>query len=445
MSKTSCSSFFRPREVSEPTQAQTRAYLCIDLKSFYASVECVERGLDPMMTSLVVADPERSDKTICLAVSPALRALGVRNRCRLFEIPSHLSYIVAPPRMRKYIDYAAEIYAVYLSYFSPEDIHVYSIDECFLDVTCYLKTYRTTPRELALRLMEEIRTRVGVRATCGIGTNLYLAKVALDILAKHAEDFIAELTEEDFCKQLWDHRPLTDFWRIGAGTQSRLAECGIHTMREIAEADEEVLFRMFGVDAELLIDHAWGQESTTMADIKAYRSKNTCLTSGQVLMRDYTRDEGRLIVREMGDLLCLDMVERELVATGVSLSVGFGKGMHTGGHHGAVRITPKSSSDRSILPVLSELYDRLVPQGYTVRRVQLSFSVVSAVAQGAEQIGMFDGGASHDELRDTDRQRAVLRIKQRFGKDAILKGMNFEEAATTRERNHQIGGHKSGV
>lgn len=441
---TVASSFFRPRNEATPASAQERAYLCIDLKSFYASVECVERGLDPMTTPLVVADPERSDKTICLAVSPALRALGVRNRCRLFEIPSHLSYITAPPRMRKYIDYAAEIYAVYLSYFSAEDIHVYSIDECFLDVTCYLKTYHTTPRELALRLMEEIRTRVGVRATCGIGTNLYLAKVALDILAKHAEDFIAELTEHSFRERLWDHRPLTDFWRIGGGTQSRLADYGIHTMREIAEADEEVLFRLFGVDAELLIDHAWGQESTTMADIKAYRSKNTCLTSGQVLMRDYTRDEGRLIVREMGDLLCLDMVERELLATNVSLGIGFGKGMKQIGNHGAVRIAPKSSSDRSILPVLTELYDRLVPPGYTVRRVQLSFSVVSATAQGAEQIGMFDG-LGRDEGRDTDRQRAVLRIKQRFGKDAILKGMNFEEAATTRERNHQIGGHKSGV
>lgn len=431
---------------SDPPRAEGHGqgiFLCIDLKSFYASVECVERGLDPMTARLVVADPERSDKTICLAVSPALRALGVRNRCRVFEIPKHLDYIMAPPRMRKYIDYAAEIYAIYLSYFSPDDIHVYSIDECFLDVTQYLKTYRMTPRELALHLMERIRTEIGVRATCGIGTNLYLAKVALDILAKHADDFIAELTEESYRERLWEHRPLTDFWRIGAGTQARLSRYGIHTMRAIAHTDEELLFRTFGVDAELLIDHAWGRECTAMADIKAYRSKNSCLTSGQVLMRDYTREEGRLIVREMADLLCLELVDRELLATGATLAVGFGQVGERGGVHGSLSLTPHTSSDRRILPRLVELYERLVPQGVTVRRFNLSFAVRPEEEHGAEQLCMFAEEVPSD-ARDTDRQRAVLSIKRRFGKDAILKGMNLEEAATTRERNHQIGGHKSG-
>ena len=300
-----------------------RAYICIDLKSFYASVECVERGLDPMTTNLVVADPERSEKTICLAITPSMKALGIKNRCRLFEIPKGVDYIIAPPRMQKYIDYSADIYEIYLRYISKEDIHIYSVDEAFLDLTSYLTTYHMTAKEMAQMLMSVILKETGVRATCGIGTNLYLAKIALDITAKHSEDFISELTEASFKIQLWEHRPLTDFWRIGKGTARTLARYGIQTMRQIAEMDENFLYELFGIDAELLIDHAWGREPVTMADIKGYRSKSNCLSSGQVLMRDYDFDEGRLIVREMMDLMCLDLVDKKLVTSSVTIYVGY--------------------------------------------------------------------------------------------------------------------------
>ncbi len=419
-------------------------FLCIDLKSFYASVECVERGLDPMTARLVVADPERSDKTICLAVSPALRAMGVKNRCRVFEIPRHIDYITASPRMKLYVKYAADIYSIYLSYFSKEDIHVYSIDECFIDVTDYLRTYHETPRSMAVRLMEHIRQSVGVRATCGIGTNLYLAKVALDILAKCATDFVAELDEDSYRARLWDHRPLTDFWRIGHGTAERLSRMGVHTMRQLAAMDEEVMFRAFGVDAELLLDHARGQESVRMADIHAYTPKNRCLTSGQVLMQDYTADGGRLIVREMADLLALDLVGQDLRASGATLAVGYAKGFGDG-VHGSVRFARPTASDRRISEALVELYDRLVPASAMVRRFSLTLTGLVGANEAAEQMSLFDEQTNERaDARDTARQRSVLSIKKRFGKDAILKGMNFEPGATTRERNHQIGGHKAG-
>ncbi len=423
-----------------------QVYLCIDLKSFYASVECVERGLDPMTARLVVADPRRTEKTICLAVSPALRALGVRNRCRVFEIPSHIDYITAAPRMKLYIKYAADIYSLYLSYFSKEDIHVYSIDECFIDITRYLRTYRQTPRGMACRLMEQIRENIGVRATCGIGSNLYLAKVALDILAKHADDFIAELNEETYRQRLWDHRPLTDFWRIGEGTARRLAGIGVHTMRQLAAADEEVLYRLFGVDAELMIDHAKGRECVRMADIHAYKPRNRCLSSAQVLSRDYSVTEGRLIVREMADLLALDLVGQDAVAAGASLSIGYGKGTVGGPLQGGVRFERPTSSDRRITKALVGLYDRLVKEPATVRRLNVTLTdVFSAKALPAEQIDLFDQtdkvGA---DARDTARQRSMLTIKRRFGKNAIIKGMDLEDAATTRERNKQIGGHSAG-
>ena len=260
---------------------ENRSYLCIDLKSFYASVECVERCLDALTTNLVVADPERGDKTICLAVSPSLKALGVKNRCRVFEIPKQIPYIMAPPRMKLYIEYSANIYAIYLRYVAKEDIHVYSIDEAFLDVTDYLGMYGMTARQLAVTIMEDVKRETGITATAGIGTNLYLAKVALDITAKHAEDHIGFLTEELYRKTLWEHRPLTDFWRIGRGTVNRLGSLGLLTMKDVAQADEDALYKMFGVDAELLIDHAWGRESVTMADIKAYRPENNSVGSGQ--------------------------------------------------------------------------------------------------------------------------------------------------------------------
>lgn len=282
--------------------------LCIDLKSFYASVECVERGLDPMTTNLVVADPERSDKTICLAITPAMKKLGIRNRCRVFEIPKAVPYIMAEPRMKLYIDYAAAIYNIYLHYISKEDIHVYSIDEAFLDVTSYLKLYHMTARELAKTIMQDILQQTGIQSTCGIGTNLYLAKVALDILAKHSDDAIGYLDESLYREKLWQHKPLTDFWRIGPGISRKLTNYGITTMESIASSNEDFLYRLFGIDAELLIDHAWGREPTTIADIKAYMPKTNCVTSGQVLMRDYEFAEGLLIVKEMADLLKLFLV-----------------------------------------------------------------------------------------------------------------------------------------
>lgn len=415
-------------------------YLCIDLKSFYASVECVERGLDPMTTDLVVADPERTDKTICLAVSPSLKAKGVKNRCRVFEIPDGIDYIMAPPRMQKYIDYAAEIYAIYLEYISPDDIHVYSIDEAFLDVTNYLWLYNMTPKQLAQKLISEIHKRLGVRATCGIGTNLYLCKIALDITAKHSPDFIGYLDEQTFQDTMWNHKPLTDFWRIGGRTAELLARYGIFTMGDIARTPEDVLYKWFGIDAELLIDHAWGRESTTIQDIKNYRAKSNCLSSGQVLMRDYSFTEARLIVKEMLDLICLDMVSKNLITDSVSLYVGYSNSLDIPGAKGTANITKKTNADSLIIPAVTALYDHIVNPEYPVRRININCNRVVSDG-GAEQLSMFD---EDDTVKNKVIQETMLKIKSKYGKNAILKGMNFEDAATTRERNRQIGGHKSG-
>ena len=417
-----------------------RQYLCIDLKSFYASVECVERGLDPMTTDLVVADPERTDKTICLAVSPSLKAKGVKNRCRVFEIPKDLSYITAPPRMQKYIDYAAEIYSIYLKYIAPEDIHVYSIDEAFLDVTNYLWLYDMTARELGSMLMNEIYKKIGVRAACGVGTNLYLCKIALDITAKHSPDFIGVLDEKSYISTMWEHKPLTDFWRIGRGIAERLYKYGIYTMGDIARTPEDFLYRWFGIDAELLIDHAWGRESTTMADIKGYKARSNCITSGQVLMRDYSFGEARLIIKEMLDLMCLDMVAKHLVTDSVTIFVGYSNALCLPAAKGTAKIAVKTNADSLIIPAVTALYDRVVDERFPVRRINIAFNRVSADT-AAEQIGFFD---SADTVRNRIIQETVIKIKSRHGKNAILKGMNLEEAATTRERNLQIGGHKSG-
>lgn len=417
-----------------------RQYLCIDLKSFYASVECVERGLDPMTTNLVVADPDRSDKTICLAVSPAMKALGVRNRCRVFEIPKNIKYIMAPPRMQKYIDYATRIYSIYLRYISKDDIHVYSIDEVFMDVTDYLALYKMSARELAKMLMDKVLENTGVRATCGLGTNLYLAKVALDITAKHAKDFVGELTETSFRSDMWKHRPLTDFWRVGAGTARRLERYGIFTMGDIARAPEDLLYEVFGKDAELLIDHAWGREPTTIADIKAYKSKTNCLTSGQVLMCDYGHDDGRLIVKEMADLMCMDMVEKGLVTNSVTLHVGYSNSLHMAAAHGSASLSVETNADSMIIPAVAALYDRIVDPKFPIRRVSLTFNRVTE--EGASQLSLFDDPDRVDKNRRL--QNAIIDLKKKYGKNAVLKGMNLEQSATTRDRNRQIGGHKSG-
>ena len=417
-----------------------RTYLCIDLKSFYASVECVERGFDPMTTNLVVADPERSDKTICLAITPAMKALGIKNRCRLFEIPKSVKYHIAPPRMQLYIDYAAEIYAIYLKYVSKDDIHVYSIDEAFMDVTDYLQLYQLSARELGQRIMSDILKELGIRATCGIGTNLYLAKVALDITAKHSSDFISELTEEGYRNTLWNHRPLTDFWRVGAGTARRLETVGIRTMADIAAADEDFLYRLFGIDAELLIDHAWGREPVTIADIKAYRPQTNCLTSGQVLMCDYSFADGMLIVKEMMDLLCLDMVEKGLVTKSITLHIGYSNQLRIPSAHGTASLDTETNADILSIPAVTALYKRIVNPMYHVRRINISCNNV--MPEECHQYSFFVDAAELERNRKV--QKAVISIKNKYGKDAILKGMNLEEHATTRERNHQIGGHKSG-
>jgi len=425
---------------------ENRTYICIDLKSFYASVECVERGLDPMTTNLVVADPERSEKTICLAITPSMKALGIKNRCRLFEIPKNVDYIIAPPRMQKYIDYAAEIYAIYLRFVSKNDIHIYSIDEAFLDITEYLATYQLNAKEMALMLMGEVLREIGVRATCGIGTNLYLAKIALDITAKHAPDFIGLLDEVSYKEILWDHKPLTDFWRIGKGTATTLQRYGITTMRQIAEMDEDFLYNTFGIDAELLIDHAWGREPVTISDIKSYKPKINSLSSGQVLMRDYTFEEGRLIVREMMDLLCLDLVDKGLVTDSVSIYIGYSNALHDEPVRGTAKLNKVTSADSVILPAVTAVYDRIVDREKPVRRINISCNhVTEDDPNGSVQLSLFDNIEEDASAKRNQKvQKAVLDIKKKFGKNAVLKGMNFSEAATTRDRNRQIGGHKSG-
>ena len=421
---------------------KNRICLCIDLKSFYASVECVERGLDPMTTNLIVADPERSDKTICLAITPAMKELGIHNRCRVFEIPDDVEYITAQPRMKKYIDYAAEIYAIYLSYVSKDDIHVYSIDEVFIDVTDYLSLYKMTAKELAKSMMTDVYQKLGIRATCGIGTNLYLAKIALDITAKHSPDYIGYLDETLYKKTLWDYEPLTDFWRIGQGTANRLAHMGIRTMRGIAACDEDLLYKKFGIDAELLIDHAHGYEPTTMADIKTYKPKTNCLGSGQVLMRDYTFEEGRLVVKEMMEQLCLDMVEKEVYTKSITLSVGYSNTLKRPSARGSTLLETPTNATVILLPAISELYERIVDPACPVRRMNLSCNNITENIPISEQTELF--ADSPDTRRNHAIQETMLQVKKHFGKNAVFRASDLEEGATTLERNRQIGGHKSG-
>lgn len=419
---------------------ENRSYLCIDLKSFYASVECVERGLDALKTNLVVADPERSEKTICLAISPSMKALGIKNRCRVFEIPKHVSYIMAPPRMKLYIAYSADIYGIYLKYVAKEDIHVYSIDEAFLDVTNYLSLYQMTAKELARTIMGDIFTQTKITATAGIGTNLYLAKIALDITAKHVDDHIGELDEEAYCRTLWKHKPLTDFWRVGAGTAKRLLSVGLLTMGDIAHADEDMLYRLFGIDAELLIDHAWGRETTTMADIKAYRPESSSISSGQVLSRDYDFEECRLAVKEMTDALCLDMAEKNLVTDSVTLMIGYSNGLSLKPAHGTASLPASANTYRAIIPYVMEVYERVVNPHIPIRRLGLSANNVTE-----EVYKQYNFLVDEMETeKDRRLQKAALEIKKKYGKNALVRGMDLQDAGTTIERNRQIGGHKSG-
>jgi len=417
-----------------------RQYLCIDQRSFYATVECVARGLDPEKADLVVADLERSENTICLAVSIHLKSRGIKNRCRIKDVPPAMNAIVAMPRMQLYIDTAAAIYGVFLKYIAPEDIYVYSIDESFLDVTPYLKMYGMSSRELAKMIMKDVKDTVGTLCTCGIGTNLYLAKIALDIIAKHADDKIGELNEKTYCEKLWDHKPITDFWRISHGTAARLWHYGIATMGDIAHFDEDCLYRCFGIDAELLIDHAWGREPTTIKDIKNYKSKTKSMSSSQVLMRDYHYSEGETVAKEMADQLCLDMAAKKLVTTSVSLFVGYSYTEGVPGTGGTAQFTRETNTAQEIVPAIALLYRRIVNPSYVIRRIGLSCNNV-VEDQGMFQLNMFEDTSR--QLKNKAIQEAMLEIRAKYGKNAILKGMNYEEAATGRIRNAQIGGHRA--
>lgn len=417
-------------------------YIIVDQKSFFASVECVARGLDPMTTKLVVADPDRSQNTICLAVTPAMKALGVKNRCRIRDIPGNIKYIVAPPRMQLYIDCAAEIHSVFLKHFAPQDIYTYSIDESFIDVTPYLKMYGIPVKALAKRVIDDIREIVGTVSTCGIGTNLFLAKVALDIQAKHAPDFIAELNEEQYREQLWDHKPLTDFWGIGPATAKRLWDRGISSMRGIAQLDIDRMYDWFGIDGEILYDHAWGREPTTMADIKAYKSKSKSLSSSQVLMRDFRYDEAEIIAKEMVDQLCLDMAAKGLATESVSLYVGYSYTYGVPGAGGTAKLSAETNSSSVIMPAIGTLYRRIVNPAYGIRRICLSCNNV-VEDRGMLQLSMLEDASK--QLRDKALQETLLGIRAKYGKNAILRGISYTPASTARERNGQIGGHRSGI
>ena len=430
----------RAKEVKK--MGRQKSFICIDLKSFYASVECVERGLDPFKTNLVVADPTRSQSTICLAITPAMKKLGVKNRCRIHEIPAGIEYITAMPRMQLYIDYSVKIYSIYLRYISKEDIHVYSIDECFMDVTNYLSLYHMTEKEMAVELMDAVMKEIGITATAGIGTNLYLAKVAMDIVAKHVDDHIGILNEISYRQQLWDHRPLSDFWRIGSRTERKLAGYGIHTMGDIAYTSvtsEDWLYKMFGIDAELLIDHAWGLESCDIHDIKNYHTEEHSLSNGQVLMRNYSFEEAAVVVREMTDVLVLDLVSKGLITGSVTLWIAYDHRYERPSSHGTVRLTSLTNSSSTIMDEVDKLYQKITDRHTGIRRIEICANRV--MPEGYLQYDLFTDPAAVE--KEKNLQQAILDVKKRYGKNAIMRGANLLDCSTYRERNNQIGGHRA--
>ena len=504
-----------------------KTYIAIDLKSFYASVECRERSRDPLTTNLVVADPSRTEKTICLAVSPSLKKYGLSGRARLFEViqkvnaannirklkaPNHvfsgssddstelqknpslkIDYIIAPPRMARYMEYSTKIYNIYLKYIAPEDIHIYSIDEVFIDVTHYLSTYNMTARTLAMTMIQDILDTTGITATAGIGTNMYLCKIAMDIVAKHIEPDkngvrIAELDEMSYRRLLWNHRPITDFWRVGRGYSKKLEKIGLYTMGDIARCSigkptdyysEELLYKLFGINAELLIDHAWGYEPCTMEDVKAYKPETNSISSGQVLHCPYEFDKARLVVKEMTDLMVLDLVDKGLVTNQIVLTIGYDienitdknrsqsyKGTVTTNYygkkvpkpaHGTTNLPKQTSSTTLITNAVMELYDKIVNKKLLIRRINIvanklvdEHSVKNA--NKYEQLDLFTDyeilkkqreKENAESEREKRMQNTILDIKKKFGKNAILKGMNLQEGATAKDRNNQIGGHKA--
>lgn len=413
-----------------------RVYYVIDMKSFFASVECAERGLDAMKAKLVVADASRTEKTICLAVSPALKAMGVKNRCRLFQIPKNIDFIIAKPRMKKYIEYAANIYAIYLKYIDKKDIHVYSIDECIIDVTDYLKLYKTRAKPFALKLINEINEKYHIPATCGIGSNMYLAKIALGITAKKAKDRIGWLTEEKFKAELWNHRPLSDFWGISRGIESHLARLYIYDMEGISKADPEMLYKEFGVNAELLIDHSNGIETATMADVKSYQNKSKSISSSQILPKGYNYNDALLVLKEMVVEGCYNLARSGYVTTIISLGVGY---EDHGGAHASTKISLATNLYSFISKEITKLFEKCVDKNRLVRRIGFGFGGLLPAEK--EQYDLFTDLSKVEKekkLRDS-----IIMLKDKYGKNSVLKGMDFEENATARERNKQIGGHNS--
>ncbi len=422
-------------------EKELRTYICIDLKSFYASVECAERGLDPFITDLVVADPERSKSTICLAITPAMKQKGVKNRCRIHEIPPNISYITAVPRMQKYIDYSAKIYSIYLRYLAPEDIHVYSIDECFMDVTTYLELYRLSSKSMAQFLMNEVMRETKITATAGIGTNLYLAKVAMDILAKHSSDHIGILNETTYREKLWNHEPLSDFWQIGRRTQRKLNQYGIRTMGDLAKfsiVSENLLYKIFGIDAELMIDHAWGQESCLMKDIKSYRSKEHSLSNGQVLMRNYSFEEARVVVKEMTDILVLDMVKKRVITDSIELWIAYDHRFNHPDTGATVHLDTATNSSKRIISSIEKAYTDTTNPLIGIRRITITANRIRS--EDYQQFDFFSNPM--DQQKEKQIQHCILDIKKKYGKNAIMRGCNLLECSTYRMRNEQIGGHK---
>ncbi len=415
-----------------------KIYLCIDLKSFYASVECIERNLDPFKINLVVADPARGSGAITLAATPAIKKLGVLSRGRIFEIPKNIEYIIAPPRMKLYMEYSAKIYKIFLKYISSDDIHVYSIDESFLDISPYLSLYNMNPKQIAKMIIDDVYNTTGITATCGIGTNLFLAKIALDISAKHAKDNMGYLNEDLYKQLLWHHKPLTDFWMIGPGTSKRLATLGIYDMYGIAHCPKKILYKLFGINAEYLIDHAWGKEPVEIADIKAYRPKSNLISNSQILFEDYNYKDAYLIMKEMVETNVLSLTEKHLVTNHISLFIGYSKNIisHSRGSH---KITVTTNSYKLLLAEFKRLYKRVVNPNYPIRQISISFGNV--VNEAYAQYDLFS------DIKDIEKEKKVqetlVKIKEKFGKNSVLKGMNYLDKATTRKRNSLIGGHNA--
>ena len=416
-----------------------RTYICIDLKSFYASVECVDRGLEPLETNLVVANEKNGKGAICLAVSPSLKSLGVRNRCRLFEIPSHLDYIIAMPRMKRYMEVSSEIYSVYLKYASQDDIHVYSIDECFIDFTDYLNMYNLDIFSLCQLILDDVYKTTGITASVGIGTNLFLAKLALDISAKHSEKHIGYLNDELFKQEIWHHRPITDIWNISTGIANRLAKYNVFDLHGITKLDYKYLEKEFGINAEILLDHANGIEPCTISDIKKYKSKNTSLSNSQIFSEDYEYKDAFLAMKEMVDLLSLELVEKGLCTNLISMGIGYTKDIIKR-KHVSVKLSEYTNSRKKLVEYFIELFEKNASKEYLIRRISIGFGNVKE--ESYRVLGLFDN--QEEIIKEENLQKTILRIKEKYGKNSILKAMNLEEKATTVKRNKLIGGHNSG-